>query len=500
MKITVITQINTNVYNVNGDKSLLEALGEYGYYLPAACGGRGVCGKCKVRLISGTVSGQTPDKDGYILACKAYTCEDITVELAETEGEGITGYKKEHGKKQGTDTRYGMAFDIGTTTLAACLIGLDTETEYGTYSCLNPQSVYGADVISRIKACSEGKLKAMSDLIRGCANTAAEYFIQKYNIKNIDTVCVCGNTTMLHIFAGESPEGIGQYPFTPVFTDRREYTGKSLGINAGKIILPDSASAYIGSDITCGILASGMCDKDGISLLCDLGTNGELAFYHDGVISCSSTAAGPALEGANIDCGMGGISGAASSFYIKDGKLTYETVNGAKLRGICGSGLVDLVAILLDQGVIDETGAFTDDKRIKEGKYCINDDVYLSGKDVRQFQLVKSAIYSGITSLVKHAGYKLSDIETVYIAGGLGFYIKKESAVRSGLLPAELADKIKIIGNSGLEGAGMCLTGKDSLEKISRIASACDIYDLNSSPEFIDEYVNNMFFEGTENE
>ena len=476
--------------------SLMSALVSQGYFVSAPCGGRGRCGKCKVKLLSGAVDKAQPDAQGFVLSCLARLREDITVEFAEATGSGLTLSRGALAELDG-GPGYGIALDIGTTTLAFYLMDLADGREIDAYSCLNPQGAFGADVISRISACAEGKLGQLNALIVGKVNEVIAALTEKHGIGGIDKLTACGNTTMLHLFAGEDASLLGVYPFIPAFTEMRRYEGGRLGVRAGEVVLLPSIAAYVGSDIVAGILSTGMVQQEG-SLLIDIGTNGEIALNAGGKLYCASTAAGPALEGANISCGMGGVAGAIDSARIAGGRLNYTVIGDGEKKGICGSGLIDIISIMLELRVIDETGAFCDGAHpgIRDDKFYITGEIFISQQDVRQFQLAKSAICAGIKAIAAKADISLEDVGKAYVAGGMGYYIDYKNAIRTGLLPKQLDGKIEVVGNSAGAGAKMCLLSKRQLELSRRIAGSCENVELSAEPLFMEEYVNSMGFEG----
>lgn len=497
VNVTVNDGKKINSLRAKKGDSLMSALIREGYFIPASCGGRGRCGKCKVKLTEGAVRGTEPDDQGFVLSCLARLCGDVSVELAEVSGGGLT-LSQFAVEEKDEASGYGIALDIGTTTLAFYLMDLGSGGEIGSYSCLNPQGVYGADVISRISACGDGKLSDLNRLIKDKVNEAIGLLTQKNGVSKIDKMTVCGNTTMLHLFAGEDPSPMGYYPFTPVFTETRKYKGSELGISADEVILLPSIAAYVGSDIVAGIVSTRM-SEGGNNLLIDIGTNGEIALHTGGRLYCASTAAGPALEGANITCGMGGVAGAIDSAGLKEGKPGYTVIGNGKPKGICGSGLIDLMAILLELKVIDETGAFDEGtvlENVRDDKFYITDDIFISQQDVREFQLAKSAICAGIKALCAKAGLDLKDIDKAFVAGGLGYYIDYKNAIRTGLMPGQLDGKIEVVGNSAGAGAKICLLSSKGLELCGRISKSCENVELSAEPVFMEEYVNNMGFEG----
>lgn len=491
MKIEIIQKdVKKTVECEKGD-NLLNVLVGSGFYVPAACGGKGKCRKCAV--IVALKNGERFE----VLSCEYSIEEEITVTVPEVRGGGVTDFSIAGGLETDKEEGFGVALDIGTTTLAAYLVDLKTGAEFGRYSCLNPQGSLGADVISRISACGEGKLGVLNSLIKDKVREILVHFKTAFKIDVIKRLCVCGNTTMLHIFAGEDPTPMGKAPFTPAFLNERRYSGGEFSLPAEEIVLLPSVSAYVGSDITAGIIALGLDGGSGNRLLVDVGTNGEIALSTGGRLLCCSTAAGPAFEGASISCGMGGVDGAISSVTFKDGKVDFKTVSGEP-KGICGSGLIDLTSELVRHGVIDETGAFSEEEgeygaATDEG-YELTDGVTLTGRDVREIQLAKSAVCAGIKTLIKESGLDYGNIDKLYVAGGLGFYLNKANACAIGLLPVELENKIEAVGNSGGAGAKMCLVSRAARERASKAAADAEISELADSPVFMEEYIENMTF------
>lgn len=473
--ITVITPNGETVLKAPEGSVLADVLSEGGFTVPAACGRRGTCGKCTVKLISGTFGNETP-KNGMIRSCKAVVTDDAVIGVSFQKGEGLTDFTLETEIKKDA---CGIAVDIGTTTVATSIIKKDGTVV--SRSCLNPQSAYGADVISRIEACTNGALPELTRLIRECIKELAN----KLNADGeAEEMIVSGNTTMLHLFCGVSPESMGVSPFTPQFTDVQHLDGAEFGVK--KVTVLPSVSAFIGSDIVAGIYALGLHRTDKRVFLADLGTNGELVLSDRGKLFCTSTAAGPALEGACIECGVGGINGAIDKVFIEDGEIGYTTIGGAKPVGICGAGITDAIALLVRESMVDEGGYLENDFRLCE-------NVYISQKDVRQFQLAKSAVYSGIETLSEVVGIGNNEIDSFLIAGGLGYYINPESAFTSGLLPR--VKNIKAVGNTSLQGALMCIGNSEAVEEMRNISKACSLVDLGGNPKFSERFMNNMFFE-----
>lgn len=479
MKQKVITVIGSENRIIKADQGTLlsEILSDNGIIVPAVCAGYGTCRKCSVKLISGGFSGEAPDSDGMIRSCKARVLTDSVIGIDFQSGNGLTESKINPDLKTGSA---GIAVDIGTTTVAASFLSEDSSIK--SVSALNPQASFGADVISRIDACSKGNLDKLTLLIRNCINN----LISELTTEKVKEIIISGNTVMLHIFCGISPVGMGAYPFTPEFIEPKHFNGEEFGFNADSIIVLPSASAFIGSDIIAGIYALKLHRTDKKILFTDLGTNGETVLSDRGNLLCTSTAAGPALEGAGIECGTGGISGAINKVSINSGKTEFATISGSLPVGICSAGLIDTIAELLKNGKLDKTG-FLDG-----GIFRICRNIFISQQDIRQFQLAKSAIYSGVQMLCKSADISLNEFDAVYVAGGLGYYADTQNAVKSGLLPEN--SNIKAVGNSSLLGALMSIGNPEAVNEMNEIAKSCNIVSLAGTEEFSKLFAENMMF------
>jgi uncharacterized 2Fe-2S/4Fe-4S cluster protein (DUF4445 family) len=487
MKIT----LNGISINAHSDETILLACARGGIILSAPCGGQQRCGKCKVQVLEGQVKGDIPDADGWVKACAAFPVSDITiacprtVELAGTEVASVPV----------TDNRYvparaAVAIDIGTTTVAARLIDLDSQEVLDTVSELNDQRAFGADVMNRIGAAQNDKTTELFTLINRQTERILSVFIKKWNLPCIEKLAVSGNTVMLHLFLNVDPSSMGKVPFTPVFLDERELGGDALSLPVKDVTILPSIAAFIGGDITAGLAVLDILNVQGPSLFIDIGTNGEMALAHNGTIFCCSTAAGPAFEGAEISCGVGGIKGAVSSVECANNAISICTIGNAPPVGICGSGLIDTVAFMLEQEIIDETGLMAG----QDKKFFISPNVSITARDIRQFQLAKSAILSGIRILCKVARLQLAEIRKVFIAGGFGFFINKQNAIAAGIFPKEFRDSISICGNLSLQGAQECLVSDTFLDHCRQIITQCTVIDLASDPSFLDEFTENMLF------
>jgi uncharacterized 2Fe-2S/4Fe-4S cluster protein (DUF4445 family) len=486
------------ICNAGTGETILLACARGGVILSAPCGGRQRCGKCRVRLIEGQVRGDTPDSEGWVRACAAVPVTDITIDCpvsGELTDNEVTADENRRGpapagRAPAGRIRAGIALDIGTTTVSARLVDLDTALVLDTISVLNDQRAFGADVMSRIGAAQKGKTAELFTLINRQTQRIIESFQQRMGIQKIEQLAVSGNTVMLHLFLNVDPSGMGSLPFSPVFLEEKILKGEDLALSVESVIVLPSIAAFIGGDITAGLAALNITNTPGPSLFIDIGTNGEMALINGKNIPCCSTAAGPAFEGAEISCGMGGIPGAISGLEFAEGRIAVTTIGNVPPAGVCGSGLVDAVAIMLKQGIIDETGFMAD----SEKGFCIAPGVTITAGDIRQFQLAKSAIMSGIKILCKNAGLHTADIRNVFIAGGFGFFINKYNAAAAGIFPAEFIDSLSVCGNLSLQGAEQCLTDQNFLDKCKQIIIQCSVIDLAADPSFTDEFAENMLF------
>lgn len=412
------------------------------------------------------------------------------------------------------DTRmqsYGMAFDIGTTTLVAALVDLANGKVLGRSSALNPLVYYGHDVMSRIKysiSRSDGLLKMHKELL-STVNFLAEVLSSKkgVNLKNVYQVVVAGNTTMQHIFLNKEIQGIGEYPYKAVVLDTCTTAAEELSMGIAKyapVMTFPCVSAYVGGDIVSGLLAVGPESTEPPALFLDIGTNGELVLLLNGRMVASSTAAGPCFEGMTISSGMRAGEGAVEHVSLGDG-LSLEVIGGGQPKGICGSGLLDLVSELVTTGLVNSRGRLQgrDSEtaaRYKEYLFEKNGKRYfqlavgvsVSQEDIRHVQLAKAAVRTGVDILFTTCGIKPEDIKTVIIAGSFGYHLREESLFRTGFLPRLKNARILFVGNSSLEGAIRLLLNKDLIQKAIQIARTAQVLELSQVPEFESVFIREM--------
>ncbi len=491
--------IDQNEYDFTPGETVMDVLRRNGIHLSAPCGGKGTCGKCCI-----TINGRVA------LACRTAAEDEMTVHLLREDAvavveEGIKGEVDitiDAGHKE-----LGIACDIGTTTVVCHLIHLSTGARLATVSGANAQKLWGADVISRIQAASEGALKELQNAVISqisgfidelCHSTGKEK-------KDITAMTVAGNTVMCHLFSGLSPESIGKAPYEPLslFGDVQQAEGLGLGFDGHVYIIP-AISGYVGGDITAGVLACGM---DGVSLLMDVGTNGEMVLCHNGRLLCCAAAAGPAFEGAEITCGATARAGAVSSVKVRDGRLELTTIGGVRPNSICGSGLIDALAAMLTLGAIDETGRLLDEDETEvpqflrqvdgEDVFALTDDasVYITQKDIRKLQLAKAAIAAGAGVLLDEAGIDEDQIERVLLAGGFGSRLDPGSAAAIGLIPSGLLPVTQSVGNAAGEGAVMALLSLSARDELTRIQSKMEYIELSTHKGFTDRFVDKMMLE-----
>ncbi|MBQ1269842.1 MAG: DUF4445 domain-containing protein [Clostridia bacterium] len=473
MEIKVIANGIASPIICSEGENLLSVLQQNGFPISAPCGGNGKCGKCKVTLV----------EDGNareVLACKTSVTRPCCVLLSLQTGSGLVTDGEEIAT---SEEGYGLAVDIGTTTLALYFIDLKTGRTVKTASSLNPQQAFGADVISRIVSATQNGVQALSNAVRQAIIKETQAFLQEQNLSCLKKTVIAGNTVMLHLFAEKDISSFGYAPYTPLFLHTVTLTDDAICDLLGTITLLPSVSSFVGADVVCGALVTDLCEKT--ALFIDLGTNGEIMLSHGGKLYATSVAAGPAFEGADIECGKGGVSGAI----CRIDENGFSTVNGAPADGICGSGLIDAVAMLLRKEMIDETGAFTEGDR-----YVLTNGVYLSQKDVRKFQLAKSAVRSGMEILLARANLSAKEVDALYVAGGMGYYVDKENGTQVGLFPSALKNKIEAVGNTAGLGAKRCLLSPAALRRAEEIAAAATTIDLSQDPDFVDAFAENMFF------
>ena len=532
--MTPIIRINRpgeTVHEIEGvpGATLLECVSAAGVFLDAPCGGQGKCGKCLVRL--------APDGE-QVLACRTlvdgnmdvYLPDDFEMKIAD-KGAAVDLSLQ---KKAPLSANLGVAVDIGTTTVVAHSTDVDTGARIATASGVNAQRAFGADVISRIQYCADNGHETLTRLIRGqlsslirktCAASGAR-------AENIGYISIAANTIMEHLAAGYSPVGMGVVPFTPVSLFGEEMAaGDDLSVaKDAKIYFAPSISSYVGGDITAGMLAAGLENMQGPVIYLDIGTNGEIAMKIGEKYYCCATAAGPAFEGAEITMGMAAVSGAINHLKWDNG-LKLSVIGDSAPRGLCGSGLLDALALLLDTGAVDESGRMLDADEIEHevatyiseidgknvfwlakpiyqapcetsGEMCRGGDypdafdgVYMSASDIRKLQLAKSAIAAGIQTLLNHAGVTEEQVNSFVLAGGFGSFMDQYSAARIGLFPKSFLPVTQTLGNTAGEGAALALYSAKARVALNNMRERCEYIELSTSSVFNEQFVEQMMFD-----
>lgn len=464
-------------------ETLLNVLRSAGFFVNAACGGNGSCGKCKV-LIDGKEA----------LACRTVIDRDMTVTLPSAVDTYILAEGITQTAAPSSADGFCLALDIGTTTVVGYLLSEKNGQELARESTLNPQASYGADVISRIQYAIHGHMEELTAPIRKCVTDLACRLCEKAGVqpRQIFKVSMVGNPAMQQLFLGILSDNLAQFPFAPVLTQAKTVAAKDflpLFENAQLLIVPD-ISGFVGADTVACLLATGLHEAEELTLLVDIGTNGELVLGNKHRMVACSAAAGPALEGANIQFGMRGQTGAIDHVQLVDRQFRCSVIGGGEAAGICGSGIIDAVAAALDVGLLNERGRIQNEDRLIH----LTDRVYLTQEDIRQVQLAKGAIAAGIELMAAHLGIALQDIQKVYLAGAFGTFMDPASACRMGLLPAVLEPKITAVGNAAGSGAKMLACNKQAIWLTQNLVKQVEFIELASAPAFRRCFAQNMRF------
>lgn len=415
---------------------------------------------------------------------------------------------------------YGIALDIGTTTLAIYLVDLNDGQIVDKLGTYNKQAQYGDDVISRIIYAdeSEDNLNKLQEVVVNSTNKLINEMLKKHslNFQDISVMMVAGNTTMTHLFLGISPKYLRLEPYIPAVTTLQPVKAKELKITMNKegyVLMYPSVASYVGGDIVSGALVTGIDRQEKLTLFIDIGTNGEMVLGNqDWLVTCACSA-GPSFEGGGISNGMRAMSGAIDKVEISPDNLDIKlsVVGNVPPIGICGSGLIDLMAKMREVGIIDRTGQFNNIQneriRIVEGEpqYILafkeqsgnGEDVVITESDVKNLIRSKGAVYAGIRCMLDLVKLSEDEIETVIIAGGFGNYLNIDDAVKIGLLPDMSREKYKFVGNSSIKGAHLALISQEALKSMNELAGKMTYMELSVGNVFMDEYVSALFLPHT---
>lgn len=588
---------------VDQGSTLLEASRKASIQLPAICGGRGICGKCRIRVVRGSLSPPTEAErkhlDGLLssgirLACQARILGDVTIDVQSkdslakqklailgfepkvdvkpgvfkvyveveaprledvkpyenivksallSKGIDVSSFSLEALRKlpkalkegrfkvtvtidngevidiDGGDTSnilYGVAVDLGSTKIAAFIVDLLTgETIYGD-GIINPQVVYGEDIVSRISYILEAEenLEKLRVMVVEAINNLVTDMCTKLGINpnSIYKVSLVGNTAMHHIFYGIDPTSLVYSPYPAVSVNPIKVKASSLGLNINRsayIHSPPNIAGFVGADAVADILASRIYESDELTLLLDIGTNTEIVLGDKRLLLCCSAASGPAFEGMQIRYGMKAVEGAIERVRIYDGglKVDYLTIGSVKPRGICGSGIIDAIAEMYRTGVIDFRGTIdthTNNPRVRctssgcefilawSEETAIGEDIVVSQRDIREIQKAKAAIETGWLILLKHYGASVEDLSRVLVAGAFGTYIDPESAKTIGLIPDIPSDRIVFLGNTAGSGARLVLKNIDEMVKAVSIAKNVRYVEIAIDPDFHRVYLSSL--------
>lgn len=478
--------------------SLAEIVNGLGIDFP--CGGKGLCGNCHVELVKGTMEISAREKallerkgldsSRWRLACCGRITDDIAIRIPVREQVILSDNSS---SRLSGEEGLAAAVDLGSTTIVVQLIDRKTGAVLESFSEINGQNGFGADIISRIAYALQGPeySERLALTVREQVGRMTGDAVKASGRDDIRNVTIVGNSVMHHLFCKLDVTPLSAYPFQSPDNGRMEFTPSELGWSLPEtctVRFMPNISHFVGSDILAGILHTGIHRKDRWCALLDLGTNGEIVIGNKEKILCTSTAAGPAFEGVNIVNGMRAVSGAVCRVDETSGKA--EIIGNTRPSGICGSGLIDAIHYFLKTGRITPDGRIADDS---PGSLEIAGGVALYDRDIREFQLAKAAVATGFELLMKHLGISLADIDKIYIAGGLGNYIDIRKARETGLIKADFDSQIVKAGNSALAGCKE-MTFSASDREIEAILPLVSHYSLETDPDFQDKYCENLFF------
>lgn len=507
-------------------KNILESLLANNIKIDNFCNGKGTCGKCKIKVLKGKLnpislvekSLLTDDeiKNGIRLACLTFPKSDLRIKTINNDLDfKILDYGEIPDFEMKFEKGFGLALDIGTTSLAMYLVDLSNGKIIDKISSINSQVKYGLDVMTRISFEYEnenGKNLLQDEIIQSINNLIDE-LVNKNEIgrSQIKKLVIGANTTMLHMLVGEDVKSLGKFPYKAKFLHSLKIDSKNIGINlSAKVYTLPNVSAFVGSDIVAGVFLTDLKNQKN-TLFIDIGTNGEIVLKTKDKIYATSTAAGPALEGMNISCGMRAESGAIDSVKIQDENINFSTIDNKNPRGICGSGLLSSVGQIIEKDFVNKRGRILDPEKLDKEDYRRkfikedskrkriiildqNEDIYISQKDIRQVQLAKGAILSGFLILLEKENMKIEDLNSVIIAGGFGSHLKKEDLTGVGILPKKVEEKIRYVGNSSLIGAYMALMNENIIKEMEELSQNITYLDLATSKNYERKFAKAMQF------
>lgn len=502
-KLTVKKGDNIQILNAKIGDTVFETLVKNGVAIHSPCGGAKLCKKCKIIAVYGLSPMENNESEfisdssltkGERLACHAKIAGDSEIILpADSDILAETSFLFDNTVNTDNKKGYGFAVDIGTTTVAMFLYDLENGQQIDVASAQNSQFPLGDDVISRINFTKQTDgLKLLNGYIVNQLNGMLSSLCSKNRISKKDIVfgTVSANTTMLHLLTGLNPLPLAVAPFVPESLFGTQFRASQLGLDyMGEVLLLPCVSAYIGGDITSGITACNLDETEQTVLYIDVGTNGEMVLARNNKLFCCSTAAGPAFEGAHISCGKAGVESAVNAVKQINGTIELTTIGNKPPVGICGSGLIDAIALMLENKVLEDSGFLEED-------YYLSDNIYITPRDIREVQLAKSAICAGVMRLLEIANCTPNDVDKLLLAGGFGTSINPASAAKIGLFPKELQDKCIPVGNAAGKGACCALLSEKFTQRCFDVADRMEYIELSEDAQFTDLFVENMSFEG----
>ena len=614
--VTFLPQNKT--VRVPADASLLEAAHRAHITINNLCGGDGICGRCKMIVTRGEVSGAVSAKltreeirQGYVLACQTAVNEDLTVEIpaaTQAKEKAHAAEDAERFRELEPEFEYGEQFvpaplvdkvylsmeppelannmadhqrldeairrklghqsmqtglkiiqslpdvlragdykitatvglrrdiaevmnvepgdtsadnfiavvDMGTTTIVAHLVEAHTMKTVDAKACFNSQGIYGREVTRRMITAEQKGVKELQRLlvedINGLITSLAD--ANHVKLKDITAVVCAGNTAMGHFLLALNPRHIRRYPYVPASVSPPPLRAAEVGLKInprGLLYSLPGISGWVGSDTTAGILYTRMNEKEELALLLDIGTNGEIVIGHKEWLVATAASAGPALEGASVDCGMRAERGAVERVHAENGAILYRTIDEAPAKGICGSGIIDLVGVLLREGFIGRSGRLHPERssRIAEvdgvRRFILADEregaeraVYITESDIENIVTAKAAIFAAMKILVRRLEIDFGDIQRFYIAGAFGRYIDVENAISIGLIPEIPRERFQFVGNASIQGAKIVAFYREALRKVEHIRESTTYYDLMGAEDYIEEFRKAMFLPHTD--
>ncbi|MHA2045107.1 MAG: ASKHA domain-containing protein [Candidatus Thorarchaeota archaeon] len=515
--------------SVDKQYTFLDAIRAIGLHVSSQCGGKGTCGKCRVKLhrvIDPSPAdtehlSTTEIDDGFRLACQHKVDQDFRVLLSAPQrnikilSEGVSG-QKDWKVDNGKDDQLGVAIDLGTTTIVAYLLDRSSGVQLGQEAELNPQVIFGEDVMSRITHVAntiQGE-EELSGIVTKTIDDLISRLVAAVGMeeRKVTGVSIVGNTAMHHLLLKADVKPLGLAPYEPTIREAVTSSGQKIGfvsVPDSSVYLPPNIAGFVGGDTVGFILSQGLDKIDDIVLGIDIGTNGEIVLSNRGELSCCSAAAGSAFEGATIYHGMRGKNGAIEYMSISnlDDPPEIAVIGNEVPQGICGSGIVDLTAEMLQCGILSPNGKMqTDSKRVfqnDEGfRYLITNnqeseaerDIVFTQKDIRQVQLAKGAILAGATILLNDSDLEAKDLDSIMLAGAFGSYIRPESAIGIGLVPQIESDKIIQVGNAAGEGAKTLLLSTQSRNHVNKIVSQIHYLELANHADFQSVFLDSLAF------